>query len=124
MTTLSDIANEVFDAVAVELDGVIKTITLTRAGVTGEYDPETGTYPTTPQTTTARGLLETEKIFDGKPIDTPFYVPTGQTATWFACGFGFTPKPADIITVDGKDFTVKFVRDILENDELFRLMVE
>jgi hypothetical protein len=124
MTTLSDIANEVFDAVSAELDGVVKSVTLTREGPTGDYDPETGEYPTAPQVTSARAVLETEKIFESNPVSLPFYVPTGEEALWFACGFGFAPKPDDVMTVEGKDFVVKYVRDVMNNGELFRLLVQ
>lgn len=121
-TTLSEIAKEVFDTLTVELDGVVKDITLNRSAK-GDYDAETGSYPTVESQTSGRGLSESENALSRFSDSFPQYVLTGKETLWFCAEFDFAPKATDKFTVDGRTYEIKAVRDILTNGELFRVLV-
>lgn len=126
MTTLTEIATEVFNALTEELEGVVKDVTVTRV-TKGEYNAATGKYPQTTQIASGRGLAETDgnstRSISTFAADFPFYTITGNETLWFVSEFEFPPKAADKFAVDGKTYEVKAVRDILANGELFRVLV-
>lgn len=121
MTTLSSIATEVFDAVASEVEGVIKSIEFSRISK-GEYDTATGTHAETLVQYAGRGLAETEtaRIITR---DFPSYVVTGNETVWFVVDAEQTPKVGDSFVVGGRKCKIAATRDILETGELFRLLV-
>jgi len=122
MVTLTSIASEVFDAVAAEVDGVIKTLAFSRS-VKGEYDTETGTYAVTTLDYTGRGLAETENLDYRIKNDFPSYVFTGKETIWFVSELDESPINNDKVEVDGKTLTIVGVRDILGTGELYRLLL-
>lgn len=120
MVTLTSIASEAFDAVATEVDGVIKSLEFSRS-VKGEYNTETGTHDVTPLEYTGRGLSETESVSMSREF--PSYVFTGKETMWFVAELDESPKNSDKMSADNKEYTIVAVRDILGTGELYRLLM-
>ena len=120
MPTLTEIAQEAFDAVAAEIPGVIKSVTVSRVVTGNEYDPETGKYNETSMTTNGRAIAESDTAIEDA---FPDLTATPSGVIWFVAELDFAPEENDSFEVNGVKRTVEAVRDILENGELFRVLV-
>lgn len=121
MTTLTEIAAEVFDAVAAEIDGVVKAVSLSRTVRSTTYDPTTGAYTETTTTVSGRGIAESERTARDA---FPEYTFAGTETLWFVAELGgFVPREGDSLSVGGTSHRVLAARDILENEQLFRVLV-
>ena len=115
MTTVAEIAAEVFEAVRAEIDGVIKDVTLTKS-VKTTYNATTGAHSQTTTTATGLAMEATERAIQDNfpayvagPTDRPFYLQGLTTA----------PAENDTITIGSETLTVKRVADIVGAGALY-----
>lgn len=122
MTTVAEIALEVFIAVAAELPDVIKTCTLTKIAQ-GTYNAATDTYTTTPTTATGQALITTGGSVEGLNStirdEFPDYVRGPTDVIMIIRGLTAVPEKNDTITIGAKVWTIRLVADVVGVGELY-----
>jgi len=121
MTTVAEIAAEAFTAVAAELQGVIRSVTVSRT-TNGAYDPATGTFASSTDSDNGRAFFDTStRIVDALPghIAGP-----GEELLWIEGLDTIEPQENDTIAITGKgDYRVVHVGDIVGAGGLFAATV-
>lgn len=112
---IAAIAGMAFDAVGGSIDGVIQPATLTRTAQ-GAYDPVTGTYATTTQTWSGRGLFGDAQAMADK---FPAYVIGPTDRMLYLEGLGTAPKESDTVMVGGQALIIMAVADIVGAGQFF-----
>lgn len=117
MTTVAEIALEVFEAVAAELPDVVKDCTLTKK-TKGTYNAATDTYTETTATYAGQLIVATGGAIEGGIPGTikdrlPPYVRGPHDEVLLVRGLSAAPAENDTITVGSIIRTVKAVGDVV-----------
>lgn len=126
MTTVAEIALEVFTALAEELPDVVKACTLTKV-TKGTYDATTGAYSETPATYTGQAIITTGGTVEGINSTLrdafPAYVAGPTDINMILQGLSAAPEKNDTLTIGSDDWTIKLVGDVVGVGELFIVIV-
>lgn len=119
MISVAEIAAKAFTAVSGAMSGVIKPATLTRT-TQGVYDPATGSYTTTTVTTGGRAIFDTSKPVED--VFPAYVIGPGESLVYFE-GLSWAPKETDEVTIDGQNYRVAIVSDVLHAGGLYAAIV-
>lgn len=126
MTTVAEIALEVFTAIAEELPEVVKDCTLTKS-TKGAYNASAGTYSETPSTYTGKAIITTGGTVEGINSTLrdsfPAYVAGPTDINMMLQGLSTAPEKNDTLTIGSDIWTVKLVGDIVGVGEFFIVIV-
>jgi hypothetical protein len=121
MPRVSEIAAEAFDAVAVEVPGVIQACTVTRS--LNAYDPASGAMSGgSPSEDSADGRCVWASIDAVRDIFPSLEI-SDADALVYAIELSMPPREGDTFAAGGRRGQVLAVRDILNTAELFALVI-
>jgi hypothetical protein len=122
MTSVAEIALEVFTALAAELPDVVKACTLTKV-TQGAYDATAGSYGEATATYTGQAIITTGGTIEGlnstiKDVY-PAYVAGPTDINMILQGLSAAPEKNDKVTIGSNTWTITLVGDVVGVGELF-----
>lgn len=117
--TVASIAKEAFDAVAVDISGVIHTATLTRI-LSGTYDPATGTPTPGAAQDAGRGLFAS--VDAARDIFPELIVGPADELIYLEGITTLAPKETDKLVMNNRTLAVLASRDLLGSGGLYAVL--